>query len=33
MYNLRKGIDRPFETKLLHTVQGMGFKIATPDDA
>ncbi|MFU8876600.1 MAG: response regulator transcription factor, partial [Wenzhouxiangellaceae bacterium] len=24
MYNLRKGIDRPFETKLLHTVQGMG---------
>jgi len=33
MYNLRKGVDRPFETKLLHTVQGMGFKIATPDDA
>ncbi len=33
MYNLRKGIDRPFETKLLHTVQGMGFKLATPDDA
>lgn len=33
MYNLRKGIDRPFETKLLHTVQGMGFKIATPEDA
>ncbi|AKS42255.1 response regulator transcription factor [Wenzhouxiangella marina] len=33
MYNLRKGIDRPFEVKLLHTVQGMGFKIATPEDA
>lgn len=33
MYNLRKGIDRPFEHKLLHTVQGMGFKIATPEDA
>jgi len=33
MYNLRKGIDRPFETKLLHTVQGMGFKLATPDQA
>ena len=33
MYNLRKGIDRPFETKLLHTVQGMGFKLATPEDA
>lgn len=33
MYNLRKGIDRPFEHKLLHTVQGMGFKIAAPEDA
>lgn len=33
MYNLRKGIDRPYDTKLLHTVQGMGFKIAHPDDA
>ena len=33
MYNLRKGIDRPFDTKLLHTVQGMGFKLAHPDDA
>lgn len=33
LYNLRKGIDRPFETKLLHTVQGMGFKLAHPDDA
>lgn len=33
MYNLRKSIDRPFETKLLHTVQGMGFKLATPEEA
>jgi DNA-binding response OmpR family regulator len=33
MYNLRKGIDRPYPTKLLHTVQGMGFKIATPEEA
>jgi len=33
MYNLRKSIDRPFETKLLHTIQGMGFKLATPDEA
>jgi len=33
MYNLRKSIDRPFETKLLHTVQGMGFKLALPEDA
>ncbi len=33
MYNLRKGIDRPYKTKLLHTVQGMGFKLAAPEDA
>lgn len=33
MYNLRKGIDRPYKNKLLHTVQGMGFKLATPEDA
>jgi len=33
MYNLRKSIDRPFETKLLHTVQGMGFKLALPEYA
>lgn len=33
MYNLRKGIDRPHKVKLLHTVQGMGFKLAAPEDA
>jgi len=33
IYNLRKGIDRDFDAKLLHTVQGMGFKIAAPEDA
>ncbi len=33
IYNLRKGIDRPFEHKLVHTVQGMGFKLATPEEA
>jgi len=33
MYNLRKGIDRPYKHKLLHTVQGMGFKLAAPEDA
>jgi len=33
IYNLRKGIDRDFEGKLLHTVQGMGFKLATPEEA
>ncbi|GAB4189542.1 MAG: response regulator transcription factor [Wenzhouxiangellaceae bacterium] len=33
LYNLRKGIDRPYDIKLLHTIQGMGFKLAHPDDA
>jgi len=32
MYNLRKMVDRPFPTKLVHTVQGMGFKVARPQD-
>lgn len=32
MYNLRKVVDRPFGTKLLHTIQSMGFKIAHPDE-
>jgi len=32
MYNLRKSLDRPYENKLLHTVQGLGFKIALPED-
>lgn len=31
MYNLRKVIDKPFETPLLHTVQNAGFKLE-PDD-
>ena len=33
LYNLRKVIDRPFEVKLLHTIQGVGFKLAHPDEA
>ena len=28
LYNLRKVVDRPFETALIHTVQGAGFRIA-----
>ncbi|NND44116.1 MAG: response regulator transcription factor [Xanthomonadales bacterium] len=32
VYNLRREIDRPFETKLLHTLPGIGFRIAAPDD-
>lgn len=31
MYNLRKSIDKDFDTPLLHTQQGVGFKIA-PDN-
>ncbi len=26
-YNLRKAVDKPFEDKLIQTVQGMGYKI------
>ncbi len=28
IYNLRKQIDKPFEQKLLHTVSGIGLKVA-----
>ena len=28
LYNLRKAIDRPFERALLHTVQGVGYRMA-----
>ena len=28
IYNLRKVIDKPFEQKLIHTVSGVGLKIA-----
>ena len=28
LYNLRKVIDRPFDTRLLHTVLGNGYRIA-----
>lgn len=33
MYNLRREIDRPFEVKLLHTLPGIGFRLAAPEDA
>lgn len=32
VYKLRLEIDRPFDTKLLHTLPGIGFRIAPPDD-
>ena len=31
MYNLRKVVDKPFDRRLLHTIQGSGFKIADID--
>ena len=33
LYNLRREVDRPFEVKLLHTLPGIGFKIAAPEEA
>lgn len=32
MYNLRKMVDKPFDTRLIHTVQGSGFKMVTSDE-
>jgi DNA-binding response OmpR family regulator len=31
MYNLRKVIDKPFDTQLLHTIQGSGYKVVDTD--
>ena len=33
LYNLRKVIDKPFDKKLLLTVQGSGFRIVDTDEA
>jgi DNA-binding response OmpR family regulator len=32
LYNLRKVIDKPFKTPLLHTVAGMGYRLVELDD-
>ena len=32
LYNLRKVVDRPFDTPLLQTVQSAGYRIVTPVD-
>lgn len=32
MYNLRKIVDKPFPSPLIHTVQGSGFKMLEIDD-
>lgn len=31
LYNLRKAVDRPFPTPLIHTVHGAGYRIAALD--
>lgn len=28
LYNLRKAVDKPFQEKLIHTLPGLGFKLA-----
>lgn len=32
LYNLRKIFDKPFEQKLLHTIQGSGYKVVSIDN-
>ena len=32
LYNLRKAIDKPFDRPLLHTVPGLGYRLASRDD-
>lgn len=31
IYNLRKMVDKPFTQKLIHTISGVGLKIALED--
>lgn len=31
MYTLRRAVDRPFEVKLLHTVRGLGYRLASEE--
>ena len=33
LYNLRKVVDKPFETELIHTVTNLGYKICLPEEA
>ena len=28
---LRNKVDKPFETALIHTIRGMGYKLEAPD--
>jgi DNA-binding winged helix-turn-helix (wHTH) protein len=31
VYDLRRAIDGPFDTKLLHTLPRVGYRLAAPD--
>lgn len=33
MYTLRRKVDKPFDTNLIHTVHGIGFKIEAEDES
>lgn len=33
IYSLRRAIDKPFDTPLLETVHGVGYKLSVPEDA
>ena len=32
IYNLRKTVDKPFDSELIRTVQGRGYKLVDPAD-
>ncbi len=32
IYSIRSSLDKPFETKLVHTVHGIGYRFARQDD-
>jgi DNA-binding response OmpR family regulator len=32
MHTLRVAIDHPFDTALVHTIHGIGFRLAAPDE-
>lgn len=32
LYNLRKVLDKPFDTQLIHTVSGLGYKLCKPEE-
>ncbi len=32
LYTLRKAIDKPFDTPLLHTIQSLGYRLAAEDE-